>query len=87
MQQTLKTATDGRNTGGGERTPCEPSQLLDVHDVASLLKCSARHVWRLSDAGKMPRPMKIGALCRWRRSAIEQWIADGCRNCRKGVRR
>lgn len=70
--------------GGGERAPHESSLLMDVHDVAALLKCSARHVWRLSDAGKMPRPYKIGALCRWDRSAIKQWIADGCKPCRKG---
>ncbi len=86
MQNLEKTATAGANTGGRERTPCESSLLIDVNDVAALLKCSARHIWRLADAGKMPRPYKIGALCRWDRSSIEQWVADGCPNCRKAVR-
>ncbi len=38
------------------------SQLLDVAAVAEMLGCSARHVYRLSDAGKMPAPVKLGSL-------------------------
>jgi excisionase family DNA binding protein len=52
--------------------------LLDVRAVASLLGCSIRHVYRLADAGRMPRPLKLGALNRWSRSTIEKWIASGC---------
>lgn len=29
--------------------------LLDVRAVASLLGCSQRHVYRLADAGRLPR--------------------------------
>lgn len=79
-------ATDARNVGG-ERMTREPSLLIDVNDLAAMLQCSPRHVWRMADAGKMPRPYKIGALCRWDRAAIESWIADGCPNCRTGVRK
>jgi predicted DNA-binding transcriptional regulator AlpA len=71
-----------RSTGGAERTHPE-SLLIDLRDLAALLKCSARHVWRLADAGKMPRPYKIGALCRWDRAGIEQWVSDGCPSCRR----
>lgn len=66
-----------------------PSKLLDVRTVAALLDCSPRHVYRLADAGKMPRPMKLGALLRWSRAAIEAWIAEGClpvRSARGAVR-
>ncbi len=59
----------------------EPAKLLDVHQVGELLNCSPRHVYRLSDAGKMPRPLRLGSLVRWNRDAINDWIADGCRNC------
>ena len=41
---------------GGERTPRESSLMLNVNDVATMLRCSARHVWRMADARKMPRP-------------------------------
>ena len=71
----------------GDRTPREPSALTDVYGVASLLKCSPRHVWRMADAGKMPKPYKIGALCRWDRAVIRDWIAQGCPAVRKGARR
>ncbi len=54
------------------------SALLDVKAVAKLLACSTRHVYRLSDSGRMPSPLRVGALVRWRRSAIEEWIAAGC---------
>ena len=59
-----------------------PSQnqsiLLNVHSVAKLLGCSPRHVRRLADAGKMSRPVKLGALVRWNRQVIENWIKEGC---------
>ena len=43
----------------------EQPLLLSVESVAKLLDCSQSHVWRQSDAGKMPRPVKCGRLKRW----------------------
>ncbi len=65
-------------------TAPEPSavQLLDVRAVALLLDCSPRHVYRLADAGRMPPPVRLGALVRWPRQAVEDWIAAGCKPCR-----
>lgn len=61
------------------QSPADASaKLLDVQAVAELLNCSARHVYRLTDAGRMPAPVKLGALVRWNRSAIESWINEGC---------
>ena len=59
--------------------------LLDVRAVAVLLDCSPRHVYRLADAGRMPAPLRVGALVRWRRSDIEDWIAAGCPTKRRGT--
>ena len=56
----------------------EPASLLDVGAVANLLDCSRRHVYRMCDSGKMPRPVRLGALIRWRRRELETWIAGGC---------
>ncbi|GAB5517221.1 helix-turn-helix transcriptional regulator [Rhodopirellula baltica] len=65
--------------------------LLSTEDVANdYLKCSARHVRRLADSGRMPRPIKLGTLSRWPRFIIEDWIAAGCpnvRNTAKGAKR
>jgi len=88
MSDSRQEATAKANTGGGERKPrkiSEQSLLIDVHSVATLLACSARHVWRLADSGRMPRPFKIGALSRWDRATIERWVSEGCPNCRKAV--
>ena len=59
------------------------SALLTVKQVAGLLGCSSRHVYRLSDRGAMPRPVRLGSvLVRWDRSAVESWIAGGCKSIR-----
>ena len=53
-------------------------KLLTVQAVAALLGCSTRQVFRLSKAGKMPPPLKIGHLVRWNQAEIARWIAAGC---------
>jgi len=50
--------------------------LLSVVQLAQLLGVSVRHVWRLRDAGSMPAPIKLGKLIRWRKVAIERWLAE-----------
>jgi excisionase family DNA binding protein len=59
-----------------------PTALLDVRAVAAMLGCSSRHVYRLADGGKMPRPVRVGALVRWRRADIQAWIDGDCRPVR-----
>ena len=71
----------------GQSPPPAESALLDVEQVAAMLRCSARHVYRLADSAHMPRPVKLGALVRWRRDEIERWIFEGCPSCRMGVSR
>ena len=58
------------------------AKLLDVRGVAEMLGCSTRHIYRLSDAGRMPSPVKLGSLVRWRANAINEWIDDGCKPVR-----
>jgi excisionase family DNA binding protein len=84
--------TEGRNSESEnpvtESTISEDRQeaaLLDVNAVAALLSCSTRHVYRLADAGRMPPPVKLGALVRWNRQSVTTWLAEGCPSCRKGA--
>lgn len=64
---------------GDVRLAAEASaRLLDVEGVAELLACSPRHVYRLSDSGRMPAPVRLGSLVRWSASAILEWIDQGC---------
>jgi excisionase family DNA binding protein len=61
------------------QTPvAEPARLLDVQQVAEMLGVSGRHVYRLADGGRMPRPLKLGGAVRWDRRQIENWIDSGC---------
>ena len=83
MKQETTSATDER-TAGGDAATRDRAAMLSVGDVADMLGCSSRHVYRLSDSGRMPRPIKLGALVRWRRAELEKWIAEGCPPCRKG---
>ena len=82
----------GRNTdtgsvnGGGGHVAIDAA-MLDVQAVARVLRCSPRHVHRLRDAGRMPPPVKLGALVRWSRAVIEEWISRGCPPSRGGKHR
>ena len=71
---TLKHAT-GELIAGPDRVLAD---LLDVQAVAATLGCSPRTVYRLSDAGKLPRPVRLGSLVRWRADELRQWINAGC---------
>ena len=68
--------TSAERVGGSETAHPE---LLSVEDVATLLRCSPRHIYRLADRGHMPRPVKRGALVRWSRRSVLEWVYDGCR--------
>lgn len=83
MTNVIKSTRLGAAGGDGQRLPAEPSAMLDVKAVAAMLGCSERHVYRLADSGRMPRPAKLGALVRWSRERLERWIADGCPDCPK----
>jgi len=52
--------------------------LVDVRTVAAMCGCSTRHIYRLAAAGRMPAPVRLGALVRWNRKTIESWIDHGC---------
>lgn len=74
------------SVGTVEKAEESAVKLLDVQGVAALLNCSVRHVYRLADGGRMPAPLKLGALVRWNKAALEEWIADGCKPIRTGGR-
>jgi excisionase family DNA binding protein len=53
------------------------SLTLDVKQVAHLLSVSRRTVYRLLDAGQIPKPLKLGGATRWRRTDIELFVEAG----------
>ena len=70
----------GRQAGdepGTRRAPA-PTVMLTAADVADMLACSTKTIYRLVDRGAIPRPVRLGGMLRWHRPRLEQWIADGC---------
>ncbi|MHC4961724.1 MAG: helix-turn-helix transcriptional regulator [Planctomycetota bacterium] len=72
-------------TAGQEAAPVVNAALISIRDIATLLDCSTRHVYRLVDTQRIPQPIKLGAMLRWIKTDIEHWIASGCPHCKKGV--
>lgn len=77
MQPT--TTTTGADAGRERAT----AELLDVNTVAAMLGCSARTIYRLADSGRLPRPIKLGALVRWNRATVLGWLNEGCPTVRR----
>ena len=61
----------------------EMPAMLTVQELAVMLRCSARTIYRLADTGRLPQPCRVGGLVRWSGAAIEAWIAAGCPTHRK----
>lgn len=60
---------------------CEP-RLIGVREVARLLSCGQRTVYRMADSGAIPVGMKIGGLRRWDVREIQAFIDGGCKPAR-----
>lgn len=51
------------------------NEMHTVKEVAVLFKLSTSSIWRLSKAGKLPRPVKVGLnSTRWKHSELEAFI-------------
>ena len=58
--------------------PIEQAMLLDKRALSQLLNCSQRHIDRMVEAERMPKPYRLGNAVRWDRSVVESWIQNGC---------
>lgn len=57
------------------------SPLMGLQEVAEMIGCSGRNVHYLRKSGRMPKPIKIGRLARWKRTDMVAWIDGGCGKC------
>lgn len=58
--------------------PIPTDEFLDVPELAAWLHITVRHVRRLVLESRIPYH-KVGALLRFRRSDIHEWLADNAR--------
>ena len=52
--------------------------LITAQEFADLMQLSVRTLWRLSSAGQIPEPVRIGGTVRWRRDEVHSWVEQGC---------
>jgi excisionase family DNA binding protein len=66
-------------SGNAREDEADPGPLLiTAEEVARMMNISTRTLWRLSSAGRMPAPVRIGGNTRWRTAEVLRWIEDGC---------
>ncbi len=54
------------------------SELITAVQFAQLLNVSERTLYRLKSTGKLPNPIVLGGLVRWRVAEVHRWIDQGC---------
>jgi len=55
-----------------------PPALLDKPDAAAFLSISVSTLDRLSAAGEVPAPVRLGGRLAWNRRELSAWAARGC---------
>lgn len=51
-------------------------ELLEISEVAALMKCSPRAIYNHVEASRFPRPFKMGRSIRWRAATVRQWLDE-----------
>ncbi len=72
-----------RNDAGVNKPVESPKQegvdiLVTVDEAAKICRMSKAMFYKLHAAGKTPQQIKLGALSRWRRQELLDWIKSGC---------
>jgi len=52
-------------------------ELLDVKDLARLLRLSTRQIHKLTKAERLPAPLRIGRSVRWVAADVRRFIECG----------
>ena len=55
------------------------AEMISASELADMLGVKPRSVSRWACAGKLPKPLKVGGVRRWRRSTIELWMKERSR--------
>ena len=53
-------------------------ELINAKEVADMLNCSTRQVWKLMASGRLPQCLRLGRSVKWRLSDIQMFIRIGC---------
>jgi predicted DNA-binding transcriptional regulator AlpA len=84
------TEAEPQRVGGVSSKSEAEKPLIDVKEFAAKLGCCPKHIRRMADSGRCPPSIQLGALRRWSRQVVDDWIAAGCpvvRHVRVGGRK
>jgi predicted DNA-binding transcriptional regulator AlpA len=56
----------------------ERAIAISARQLSQMLGVSLRQCWRLSSAGKLPKPIRLGGSVRWNRQEVTDWFEAGC---------
>lgn len=62
------------------------NRLIRDTETAAILGCSRATVWALVKSGKIPAPLKIGSMARWRITDIDAVIAKAAAQSAPGAK-
>ena len=51
--------------------------LLTANELAAMLGVNRSTIWTWHSSGKIPMPIQIGGITRWRKDEIQQWLDAG----------
>lgn len=66
-------------TATAQHPTTSPALLVDVKELARLLGCATRSVYKMRAAGQLPQPRRLGRMLRWSLDDVRSWIEDGCK--------
>lgn len=72
------TTNDAADAIMAEHENADAAMLLTSVQAATACGMSRAAWYKHLSAGKLPRPVKIGSLSRWRAEELRAWIAAGC---------
>ncbi|MBP3956717.1 hypothetical protein J8F10_15700 [Gemmata sp. G18] len=70
--------THATDPGTEAPTPGAEGLLIDIGQLAVLLRRSVASLERDQAAGRLPAQVYVGGSRRWRRAEIVAWVAAGC---------
>ncbi len=56
----------------------ESPRLVSANWLAKYLGISRASLFRLRSAGRMPKPVRVGGIVRWRVEDVRTWVDAGC---------
>ena len=52
--------------------------LISAREAAALLGIGRRTFYRLHSSGRVPLPVRLGGVVRWRLEELQRWTQAGC---------